>query len=149
MLMTVGVRSVGLLGVLAGMVSLLPWGVEAAEGMPKSLSCTFESGNSIAYAGGSYQPSPAKPLAFGIGEIDLEAQKAVLQTDKGGKGELKIVRAVNASHFLEVVNEGFLNMTTVYDIDPQRNAHPAVHSRHLGLLGEPVVAQYYGFCTGK
>ena len=62
---------------------------------------------------------------------------------------LRIVRAVNANHFLEVVTEGFLNLTTVYDLDPERKAHPAVHSRHLGLLGEPVIAQYYGFCREK
>ena len=34
-------------------------------------------------------------------------------------GALKIVRAINANHFLEVVNEGFLNLTTIYDKDPR------------------------------
>jgi len=121
--------------------------LHAAEGLSKALRCTFEAGTSIAYAGGSYEPSPARQLSFNIAEIDLESQNAVLETGSGGHGQLKIVRAVNANHFLEVVNEGFLNITTVYDVDPQRKAHPAVHSRHLGLLGEPVVAQYYGFCT--
>ncbi len=66
-----------------------------------------------------------------------------------GKGQLRVVRAVNANHFLEVVNEGFLNITTIYDFDPRRHAHPAVHSRHLGVLGEPVIGQYYGFCVPK
>jgi len=132
---------------LAGLAVFLPGGAGAGEGQTGPLRCTFEAGTSIAYAGGSYEPSPAKALAFNIADIDLERQEAVLQTGSGGQGHLKIVRAVNANHFLEVVNEGFLNITTVYDIDPQRKAHPAVHSRHLGLLGEPVVAQYYGFCT--
>jgi len=59
------------------------------------------------------------------------------------------VRALNANHFLEVANEGFLNLTTVYDKDPTTGTHPAVHSRHLGVLGEPVFAQYAGFCTEK
>ncbi len=120
-----------------------------AKDLPKALTCTFETGTSIAYAGGDYKASEAKPLAFTISAIDLENQRAELGTEKGGKGELKVVVAVNANHFLEVVNEGFINITTVYDLDPQRKAHPAVHSRHLGLLGEPIIAQYYGFCVPK
>ena len=128
---------------------LAPPRLEAAEGLPKALSCTFETGSSVAYAQGGYRISQAQPLAFDIGAIDLEAQRAELQTAKGGKGALKVVRAVNANHFLEVVNEGFLNITTVYDLDPEQRAHPAVHSRHLGLLGEPIIAQYYGLCREK
>lgn len=123
--------------------------LEAAEGLPKAVTCTFESGTSVVYGDGSYKSSPAKPLTFDISDIDLEGQRAMLETEKGGKGEVRVVRAVNANHFLEVVNEGFLNLTTIYDADPERNAHPAVHSRHLGLLGEPIIAQYYGFCTEK
>ncbi|MCL4766315.1 MAG: hypothetical protein KJZ80_08790 [Hyphomicrobiaceae bacterium] len=124
-------------------------GAEAAEGLPAALSCSFETGTSVSYAGGGYQAAPASPLAFAIGAIDLQGQRAELQTGKGGTGALRIVRAVNANHFLEVVNEGFLNLTTVYDVDPKQKAHPAVHSRHLGLLGEPVIAQYYGFCRER
>jgi hypothetical protein len=41
-------------------------------------------------------------------------------------------------------------MTTVYDKDPRRGGlHPAVHSRHLGLLGAPQIAQYQGFCKAN
>ena len=61
----------------------------------------------------------------------------------------KIVRAINANHFLEVMNEGFLNLTTVYDKDATTGAYPAVHSRHFGLMGQPVFAQYAGTCTPK
>ena len=35
----------------------------------------------------------------------------------------------------------------VYDLDQARKAHPAVHSRHFGLLGQPIVSQYRGFCV--
>jgi len=122
--------------------------VPRAEGLPKALSCKFEKGTSIAYAEGAYEPTAAQPLAIDIGDINLDEQLAVLETGKG-QGALRIVRAVNANHFLEVVNEGFLNLTTIYDEDQKRKAFPAVHSRHVGLLGEPVVAQYYGFCTAK
>lgn len=133
--------------ILAGLMS--PQRIEAAEGLPKALSCTFETGTSVAYEQGAFRPSQAKPLTFQIGSIDLEGQRAELQTEKGGTGDLKIVHAVGANHFLEVVSEGFLNITTVYDLDPEQKAHPAVHSRHLGLLGEPIIAQYYGLCVKK
>lgn len=124
-------------------------GQAAAQDPPKAVDCTFELGTSVAYAGGEYKALPAHRLSFRIEAIDLEEQRAEVHTEKGGKGELKVVRAVNANHFLEIVNEGFLNVTTVYDYDAGRKAHPAVHSRHLGLLGEPIIAQYYGFCTEK
>jgi hypothetical protein len=59
------------------------------------------------------------------------------------------VRALGANHYIEAVTEGFLNVTTIYDLDPRLRAHPAVHSRHVGLLGQPVVAQYHGFCKPR
>jgi hypothetical protein len=120
----------------------------ASEDLARALSCRFEAGSITTYAQGSFEAAAAKPLAFDIEAIDLDGQDARLVTGSG-KGRLRIVRAVNANHFLEVVNEGFLNITTIYDLDPQRQAYPAVHSRHFGLLGEPVIAQYVGFCTAK
>jgi len=59
------------------------------------------------------------------------------------------VRALNANSFLEVANEGFLNLTTVYDRDSTSGTYPAVHSRHFGILGQPIFAQYAGSCTAK
>jgi hypothetical protein len=60
-----------------------------------------------------------------------------------------VVRAINANHYLEVVNEGFLNLTTVYDKDEKTGKYPAVHSRHFGILGQPVFGQYTGFCSDE
>ena len=89
-------------------------------------------------------------MSFEIASIDLEGQAARLVTESGAPpGTLRIVRAITANHFLEVVNEGFLNLTTVYDKDPATGSYPAVHSRHLGLLGQPVFAQYSGSCREK
>lgn len=116
----------------------------------KGYACTFETGSAWGYDGGAFASKAAEPLSFEITNIDLEGQSALLAT-KGEKkeGALKIVRAINANHFLEVVNEGFLNLTTVYDADPETGKHPAVHSRHFGVVGEPVFGQYAGFCTAK
>jgi hypothetical protein len=47
------------------------------------------------------------------------------------------------------MNEGFLNLTTVYDKDAATGTYPAVHSRHFGLMGQPVFAQYAGTCKAE
>ena len=115
---------------------------------PKAFDCSFTKGNSWSYDGGAFKTETPAPLELKIADIDLEAQTARLVT--GGKSSpLRIVRAINANHFLEVVNEGFLNLTTIYDKDAASGTHPAVHSRHFGLMGAPVFAQYAGTCTAR
>jgi len=125
-------------------------GPVVAQDEPTAFACSFLQGTTTSYENGAFKVAPPAPLKFEITDIDLDRQTAHLVTDGHEKaGALKIVRAINANHFLEVVNEGFLNLTTVYDKDPATGKHPAVHSRHLGVLGAPVFAQYSGFCTEK
>ncbi len=93
-------------------------------------------------------PEKGAPLAFGIAAINAQAQTADLKTERG-TGTLKIVHAVNATHFLEVVTEGWLHITTIFDKDDAKGDYPAVHSRHFGLFGQPIVTQYQGFCAAK
>ncbi len=123
-----------------------------AQDEPKSFVCSFKAGTSWSYDKGAFKPATPEPLTFEIAAIDLDKQSAQLVA-AGGDGTpsaaLKIVRAINANHFLEVVNEGFLNLTTIYDKDSTSGVYPAVHSRHFGLLGQPVFAQYAGTCTAK
>ena len=132
-------RSTAVLVLLAVLAS------PAAADEPKSFTCTFAEGVTHSYDNGIYTAEKASPLAFGIAAIDARAQTAELKT-RGGTGQLRIVQAVNAMHFLEVVTEGFLHITTVYDKDETKGAYPAVHSRHFGLFGQPLVTQYQGFC---
>ena len=115
---------------------------------PKAFACTFSTGLAHVYEKGHFVTEQAAPIAFGIEAIDDAAQTADLKMPRGS-GRLKIVRAVNATHFLEVVTEGFLNITTIYDKDETKGSYPAVHSRHFGLLGQPIVSQYQGFCEPK
>lgn len=135
-------------------LGVLGWACAArAEDGPKAFVCAFDTGNAWSFETGTFHSKATAPLSFEITDIDLDAQSARLVTENAGKkenpGALKIVRAINANHFLEVVNEGFLNLTTVYDKDPVTGTHPAVHSRHFGVLGQPVFAQYAGFCAAK
>ena len=130
------------------LAALLAAGPAAAQEMPKGYVCTFARGTSQAYVKGRYRLQQAKPLTMEIAAIDLDNQRAELVASDG-KGTLRIVRALGATHFLEAVTEGYLNITTVYQRDEKRGFHPAVHSRHFGLFGEPLVAQYTGRCVGK
>ncbi len=125
-------------------------GAGYAENEPTGYVCTFNTGTAWTFDEGAFKSKSPEPLTLTIDAIDLDRQTAQLVPEAGkGPGALKIVRAINANHFLEVVNEGFLNLTTVYDKDATSGTYPAVHSRHFGVLGAPIVAQYAGTCTAK
>jgi hypothetical protein len=131
-------------------LTALAAGSARAEDEPKGYSCTFTEGTASTFEDGAFKSKSPEPMSFTITEIDLDKQTAQLNPEGSTRpGTLKIVRAINANHFLEVVNEGFLNLTTIYDMDPGSGKYPAVHSRHFGVLGQPVVAQYAGVCTAK
>ncbi len=133
--------------VLMGSAWLAP---ATAQDEPRHFLCSFSAGTSWSYDGGSFKTQAPASLSFEITDIDLDGQSARLVTDGRDKpGALKIVRAINANHFLEVMNEGFLNLTTIYDKDAATGTYPAVHSRHFGLIGQPVFAQYAGTCQAK
>jgi hypothetical protein len=121
--------------------------VGAAEN-PAAFECAFTKGVTHVYDGGRFVEEPAAALTFGIAAINAPKQSAEIRTG-GGSGILKLVHAVNATHFLEVVTEGSLHITTVFDKDDAKGAYPAVHSRHFALLGQPIVTQYQGFCQAK
>jgi hypothetical protein len=134
-------RALRILQIALIVVAFSAVAAKAASGF----TCTFPAGTVNTFENEVFQAAPAKALSFEIGDIDLRSQSAALVTPRG-KGELKIVRAIGANHFLEVINEGFLNITTVYESEAADGSFPAVHSRHFGLLGTPVVSQYHGTC---
>jgi hypothetical protein len=123
---------------------------DAPPDAPKGYTCTFTAGTAWTFDNGTFKSKTPEPLTLSIANIDLDRQTAQLVPEPGKPpGALKVVRAINANHFLEVVNEGFLNLTTIYDMDTASGTYPAVHSRHFGVLGQPVVGQYAGTCTAK
>ncbi len=128
---------------------LLQNAASAADTLPP-LACEFKAGAAWTYDAGKFKSTTPSPLSFDLDSIDLDAQSATIEMGSGEKGgTLRVIRAINANHFLEVVNEGFLNLTTVYDKDPVTGLRPAVHSRHFGIWGTPVVALYTGTCREK
>ena len=123
-------------------------GAAARADEPRAYACTFATGTTHSYDKGAFAAETVSPLSLSVSAIDLDAQTAVLQTQRG-TGQLRVVQAVNALHFLEVVTEGYLAITTIYDKDEAKGTYPAVHSRHYGVLGQPIVTQYQGTCEGK
>ncbi len=132
---------------LALLVEALP--ASADDDFPKHFLCDFSQGYSWTYDAGKFKAVPPADLIVEIGSVDLDRQTASLIIAGKAANGLKIVRAINANHFIEVVNEGFLNLTTIYDRDVTTGAYPAVHSRHFGLFGQPIFAQYAGTCVRK
>ena len=116
--------------------------------LPKGLNCAFETGNVYEMKEGKFTPKPAGAYGFEIVDIDLTTGIAMLK-GKDAPSPLKIVRAIGAHHFIEVSSEGFLNLTTVYDPQQGSDRYPAAHSRHFGVLGEPLISQFAGSCAAK
>ncbi|HRK19380.1 MAG TPA: hypothetical protein PK970_10530 [Hyphomicrobiaceae bacterium] len=138
-----GVSSVAAAAIIAWM-TIAPEAVSAAE--PAVFRCDFEKGHVFVFDKGLFRSENVKAMAFGFKGIDRARQTAVME-QAGGEVPVKVVLAVNALHFLEVAAEGFLNVTTIYDRDEVSGSHPAVHSRHFGVLGQAVVSQYQGRCS--
>jgi hypothetical protein len=130
------------------LTTLLGSGARAADqSYPTVFACEFANGQATSFANGAFTTKPPSPIQFVITDINLDTQSARAVTGAAGTmGQLRIIRALNANHFLEVLNEGFLSLTTIYDRDPTSGAYPAVQSRHSGVLGEPVFAQHTGLC---
>jgi hypothetical protein len=134
---------------LASLLLLLPLhSARAATDEPTAFACSFTTGITYSYEKGEFASEKASRLDFGIAGIDRSAQTADLSMD-GGKGNLRVMQGVSATHFIEVATEGYMHVTTIYEKDEGRGSYPAVHSRHFGILGQPVVTHYQGFCRAK
>lgn len=141
------------IGTIAALCLLLACAsaVNAENGSdPASFACNFASGTAWTYENRAFKGKTPQAISFDIINVDLEGQAAQVVGEGAAKpATVRIVRALNANHFLEVVNEGFLNLTTVFDRDESTGLYPAVHTRHFGVLGQPLVAQYIGSCRAK
>ena len=127
---------------VASALAVMPAG---ASDLPAMLSCTFLEGGAWAFEQGKFEVKPVDKFAFVIRDIDRTAMTARIER-KDGLAILRMVQAVDALHFIEVGVEGYLNLTTVYEKQASGD-HPAVHSRHVAVLGEPLVSQYRGTCV--
>ncbi|MGI9406675.1 MAG: hypothetical protein ACR2O4_09920 [Hyphomicrobiaceae bacterium] len=133
--------------IVLGLFAVSLWAQTAAAG-EAHYACAFDSGASWNFENGKFGSDATAPLTFTIEKINRSSQKAELAT-KTGRSDLKMVAAIDAMHFIEVTVSGYLNLTTIYGDSGDGSAVPAVHSRHLGIVGQPLGGQMTGFCTKK
>ena len=130
--------------IIAALGVTLQLGSAHSGAAPSAFECQFTDGGTWSFEQGAFGPVTSKNLSFTIDQV--AAQTARLRGAKGAK-TLKVVRAIDARHFIEVTVAGFLNITTIYETsDGDEATMPAVHSRHLGIVGQPFVSQYRGLC---
>lgn len=130
-----------MVAILAGVLG----GSTAGASETPRYACTFEKGASWNVSDADFKTDTTTALEFEISNISRKKQTAELTT-KTGRTDLKLVAAIDAMHFLEVTVSGYLTMTTLYG---EGKRVPAVHSRHLGIVGQPVGGQLTGFCERK
>jgi hypothetical protein len=129
---------------LAGISGLTPSKPAQAADLPSAMACTFLDGGAWSYEKSTFASKPVAKFLFTVRDIDRATMTAKLER-KDGLAALRMVQAVDALHFIEVGVEGYLNLTTIYE-KQATGEHPAVHSRHVAVLGEPLVSQYRGTC---
>ncbi len=116
-----------------------------AEKLPNAFDCHFKQGGAWTHEDGKYLEEKVKELDLYIRNANAGAGNAMLKTDNGS-AKLKHVAALDANHYLEVTVGGYLNITTIFDQSSKDGGYPAVHSRHFGVLGKPIISQYRGIC---
>ena len=130
-----------IVAVLGSMTDRVAWGSE----VPSGYVCHFADGGAWTFEGGKYLQEKASALDLKILHDKKNRETATLKTQEGS-ASLKRVAALDANHYLEVTVGGYLNITTIFDKISDKDGYPAVHSRHLGILGRPIVSQYRGIC---
>jgi len=113
----------------------------AAEApMPKSLKCEFTSG--VFHAWGEETKINSDKLEMVFDSIDAKARTARIIGNAGAE-DVAVILTPDHLSFMEITGAGNINLTTVY-LSPSELR--AVHSRHVGLDGWPLLSQSYGIC---
>ena len=86
-------------------------------------------------------------MAFTIAAIDLAKGNAQLVGNLGAS-PLIVIRGSDGISFIERTPSGNMNVTTVYTTKIKAGGFAAVHSRHVGSPGDPMISQYLGSCEG-
>jgi hypothetical protein len=115
---------------------------------PTGFICTFKVGTAHAYEKGRFKRERASAITLQIANIADAAQSAVIISGER-RTPVRSIRGINVRHIIDVAGEGYMNLTTIYDRDAGAATYPAVHARHFGVLGQPIVSNYRGSCIEK
>lgn len=96
-------------------------------------------------------PAPAlrkdQKFSFRLDSIDAAKGTAKI-IGTGGASNLKVMPYPESLHFIEAMESGNVNLTTIYNSPTKDGKYKAVHSRHM-KIGDPLPSQGYGFCRPK
>ena len=64
-----------------------------------------------------------------------------------GSENVQVLSGDGSNHIIERTPSGNMNITTIFSSTQKNpNEYPVVHSRHINLIGGPLVSQYVGLC---
>jgi|GEM_PF-7088932 len=112
----------------------------AAQAAPRSLRCDFADGTSRLWDRESRQTFGTTTIVYD--GIDPAQGRARL-VGKGGTVDVSLIATPRRLSFVEVVPDGTMNITSVYETATDMKA---VHSRHAGTPENPALSQTYGYC---
>lgn len=67
-------------------------------------------------------------------------------TANAGESDVSVIDTSASTTFLEETAVGNLSVTTIFKTENARSPIIAAHSRHMSLLGNPIISQYVGTC---
>jgi hypothetical protein len=126
--------------------------IDAAVAQPRAFVCEFTSRHS-----GTLKPAYVQERGQGAGHglsitfasVDLTKGTAQM-VGNAGAAPVTVLANEGRMHFVEVTDAGNLSVTSVFVLSRSGEQLPAVHSRHMALLGaSAVVSQYTGTCTPR
>ncbi len=122
--------------------------ITAAQEVPRSLRCTQESGTHGNWLRGSLETGidDSPELSFVFDAIDLTTGRARL-IGNAWAVDVLVISGPGVLHFTEINDQGSFVLSSVFLGKATSDGRiPFVTSRHVILLGEPSISQYFGWC---
>jgi hypothetical protein len=119
-----------------------------AQDAPKALLCQFPQGVLSNFEKIWSSKSLSENFQLIIAAIDRAGGKAQL-IGNAGAADLIVVDGGTVLNFLEITPTGNSTLTSVFLKRTPDDKFPAVHARHMSMIGNAVVSNYRGLCTAR
>jgi hypothetical protein len=119
-----------------------------AQSFPRALVCSFSTVFISQFEGDWTTKSQQEKFDLTIAAIDVKNSTAQLLGSQGAS-DIAAFAGLDILNFLEITGVGNQTLTTVFLGKRRNDAHPAIHSRHMSILGTPVVSHFRGYCVPK
>jgi hypothetical protein len=117
-------------------------------GQTQSFRCNFSDGFVSNWESGkttSKRDGRMSELIFD--QVDLKKGSGRMIGNSGSENVQVLTGDTNSIHIVERTPSGNMNITTIFTPSQKNpNEFPVVHSRHINLMGGPLVSQFVGLC---